>query len=490
MEWHCHVNDPPHVNCSEGIESMEWQEGGGPQENVSVLGPQNVNYGHKDIEMEEEEEEPQLADDDLTIDVFNFCQTFFHLILNRTKSFKHKQHDLVNEQSYTATLRNNVITNPSATLGDIHNQLYLMFHSLLEEIHNVYTSQDLVRVYITHEEMVNTKIMVGPDYLGNITADINMNQIADVMHSNNFVPANGGLIINIAAICNIKGLRHKVTSNVWKDMHQKRCILMVENDDELCLPHCIALAIAHAEHNANCNNRDLCRNYHSMHKKDRRYVNLREMNSLQKRTALKYQSMAGIQMCSPGLLKHIPLYEKALGVSITMISALGGNKRIYQSDPQYHMQIILYHIHSDINDWGHLAVITRINALLGKSYYCSQCEVWPLTTAQVIDVECGVIYVDEMVASWRMHLSQLCAIHAMLLAILLNAWRHTRPKEADRAHPCVTACYSVPIVKSSCAITKKGVWVKQTHVWRMLLFQLQVYIPSQREEAPVLHAIH
>ena len=161
---------------------MEWQEGGGPHENISVLGPQNVNYGH--MEIEEEEEEPQLADDDLTIDVFNFPQTFFHLTLNRTKSFKHKQHDLVNEQSYTATLRDNVITDPSATLGDIHNQLYLMFCSLLEEIHNVYTSQDLVRVYITHEEMVNTNIIVGPDFLGNITADIIMNQIANVMHSN------------------------------------------------------------------------------------------------------------------------------------------------------------------------------------------------------------------------------------------------------------------------------------------------------------------
>ena len=78
---------------------------------------------------------------------------------------------MVNEQSYTATLSNNVITDPSATLGDIHNQLYLMFHSLLEEIHNVYTSQDLVRVYITHEELVNTNIIVGPDYLGNINAD-------------------------------------------------------------------------------------------------------------------------------------------------------------------------------------------------------------------------------------------------------------------------------------------------------------------------------
>ena len=203
LEWHCHVNDPP-------PQGMEWQEGGGLHENVSVLGPQNVNYGHKDIEMEEEEEEPQLADDDLTINVFNFPQTFCHLTLNRTKSFKHKQHYLVNEQSHTATLRDNVITDPSAILGDIHNKLYIMFHSLLEEIHNVYTSQDLVRVYITHEEMVNTNIIVGPDYLGNITANIIMNQIANVIHSNNFIPANGGLIINIAAIHNIKGLRHKV----------------------------------------------------------------------------------------------------------------------------------------------------------------------------------------------------------------------------------------------------------------------------------------
>ena len=45
---------------------MEWQEGGGgPLDNVSVLGPQNDNFRNKDIEMkEEEEEEPQLGDDD------------------------------------------------------------------------------------------------------------------------------------------------------------------------------------------------------------------------------------------------------------------------------------------------------------------------------------------------------------------------------------------------------------------------------------------
>ena len=147
-----------------------------------------------------------------------------------------------------------------------------------------------------------------------------MNQIADVVHSNNFIPANGGLIINITTICNIKGLRHKIISNVWKHMHQKRYILMVENNHHLCLPHCIALAIAHAEHHANPTNIDCLRNYHSMHK-DRRYVKLRDTSSLQKCTALKYQSMARIALHSLGLLEHIPLYEKALGVGITVISA-------------------------------------------------------------------------------------------------------------------------------------------------------------------------
>ena len=225
-----------------------------------------------------------------------------------------------------------------------------MFHSLLEEIHIVCASQDLVRVYITHEEFVYTNIIVGPDYLGNITADIIMNQIADVVHINNFIPANGGLIINIASIHNIKGLRHKIISNVWKHMHQKRCILMVENDDELCLPHYIALGIAHAQHQANPTNSDLCRNYHSMRKKDRRYVKLRDTSSLQKCTTLKYQSMAGIQLNSPGLFKHIPLYEKALHMGISVISAWGGNKRVYQSNAQYTMHIILYHIHSNMND--------------------------------------------------------------------------------------------------------------------------------------------
>ena len=65
---------------------------------------------------------------------------------------------------------------------------------------------------------------------------------------------------------------------------------------------------------------------------------------------------------------------------------------------------------------------------------------WLLTTAQAIDVECGIICVDEMVVWQRMHQPQWCVIHIMLLAIPPNAWSLTRPKEEDRTPPCVTPC--------------------------------------------------
>ena len=113
--------------------------------------------------------------------------------------------------------------------------MYLLFHSLLEEIHNVYTHEDLVRVYITHDEMVNTNIIVGPNYLGHITADVIMDRITSVVHSNNFIPANKGLQINIAAIKNIKGLKYGINSNIWDDLHRKGSIIVIKSVNDVYL---------------------------------------------------------------------------------------------------------------------------------------------------------------------------------------------------------------------------------------------------------------
>ena len=68
-------------------------------------------------------------------------------------------------------IRDNVITDPPPTLGKILPNLRAMFSSLLEEINLRYNPKDLVRIFIMHEEIVNTNIIVGPDFLKCITVD-------------------------------------------------------------------------------------------------------------------------------------------------------------------------------------------------------------------------------------------------------------------------------------------------------------------------------
>ena len=74
--------------------------------------------------------------------------------------------------------------------------------------------------------MVNTNIIVGPNYLGHITADVIMDRIEAVVCSNNFIPANRGLQINIAAIKNIKGLKYGSNSNGMKDINCTEMLLL------------------------------------------------------------------------------------------------------------------------------------------------------------------------------------------------------------------------------------------------------------------------
>ena len=94
-----------HLNTDESIESLPVNQMGG-----------SVAFPTEDKQWDEVE----LHDDDqLTTDVFNFPHTFFQLTLLWTKSFKHKQHDLVNEQSYTVTMRESTISDPNVMLGDI-----------------------------------------------------------------------------------------------------------------------------------------------------------------------------------------------------------------------------------------------------------------------------------------------------------------------------------------------------------------------------------
>ena len=327
-------------------------------------------------EQEEEEEEEEGDDDDEHFDVEeipNFPNSFFSLELKKTKSFRHHEYELVDENSYVAKLQQNAIANANTTLGDIQIQLYALFESLLEEINGNYDPNDLVRVFITHQEMVNTNIIVGPDYLGNISTKVIMDQITDVIRSNNFIPADQNLTINVAAIRNLTGLNMHQITNITKDLTRKGCIIAIQNQDELCLPRAVAVGLAHCDAQKNPGNPTLKRKYNTMRQNDRKREKLRSTTSLQKSTALLYQARAKIPRGKIGVISDVPAYEKALAVGITVISARSGNKRVHQGNSNYEKQILLYHTQGE-SDTGHFSVLKRMNALLGRSYYCENCD--------------------------------------------------------------------------------------------------------------------
>ena len=220
--------------------------------------------------------------------------------------------------------------------------------------------------------MVNTNIIVGPNYLGHITADVIMDRIADVMCSNNFIPANRGLQINIAAIKNIKGLKYRINSNIWNDLHRKESIIVMKNvNDALCLTRAIAVGIAYVEYQNDKLNNDLKKRFKTMSKNDYSDGH-RCIFSLQKCTALEYQKKAGIPYYTSGILDHVSLHEKSLQEGITVISASSGNKRVYRGNSSYKLQVTLNHFSDD--DTCHFAVITHMNAFISRAYYCNDCN--------------------------------------------------------------------------------------------------------------------
>ena len=205
-----------------------------------------------------------------------------------------------------------------------------------------------------------------------ITADFIIDRIADVVHSSNFIPANRGLLIDIAAIKNIKGFKYGINSNIWNDLHRKGSIIVIKNvNDVLCLPRAIAVGIAYSEYQKDKLNKDIKKRFQTMSKTDHG-DGRRHIFSLQKYTALEYQKRAGILYYTPGILDHAPLYEKSLQIGITVISAQSGNKRVYKGNSSYKLQVTLYHISDE--DTCHFAVTTCTNAFISRAYYCNNCD--------------------------------------------------------------------------------------------------------------------
>ncbi|MCG8622527.1 MAG: DNA polymerase [Proteobacteria bacterium] len=284
-------------------------------------------------------------------------ENFFQLEVFQSKSFK--QSNAAREITYRARMKNSAEDVP---LNYLLPQLHVLFNTVIQETKRDYGEAGLMRIYIEHPKL-ESAIIVPPTYLGEMTPELILNKIDNVLYSTGEIPADNDLVINAAVVEFVEGSGMKHILDIDEDLSKKRSVIKIKNFDKTCLSRAIVVGHSHLLHTLNKKNKNILDFYNKV--RDHRC-------QLQRIEAKKLRDSAGIPDDRPGNIDDIHKYEEVLGISITVISGELGNKPIYSGSLKYKNRIFIYHVNKD--GQKHFHVITKPNALVCKAYYCKACK--------------------------------------------------------------------------------------------------------------------
>ena len=253
---------------------------------------------------------------------------YFTLEVMSSRSFKNLQ--AVKEITYKAKLKN-----PSGDelLNDMLPKLYGLFETILEELRETYSDEDLVRVYIDHPKLEKA-IIIPPTHLGELTGADILDHIDEVLYSAGDIPADEQLDINVACVKLLKGSSRRHLVNPEIDIKKKKAFIRIVNTDNTCLPRAIVVGIAKLKVDENPFDKYLIKQYDRIRNSRVKF---------QGDAAKNLMKAVGIAEDKIGLITDIPLYEDHLQVSIRVISSELGTKMAYKGNPQYNRKIFLFH---------------------------------------------------------------------------------------------------------------------------------------------------
>ena len=282
---------------------------------------------------------------------------YFQLEIVQSKSFK--QSHAAREITYRAKLKNSAEDVP---LNYLLPHLQALFDTILQETKREYGDAGVMRIYIEHPKLEKA-IIIPPTYLRHLTSQKMLDYIDLVLYSAGEIPADDDLIINAAVVEFIEGSGRKQILNTDTDLISKKSVIRITNNDNTCLPRAVIVGYSHLLHKINKEDKDALNFYNKI--RDSRC-------KLQGEEAKKLREVVGIPDNRPGNMDDVYKYEDYLKTSIVVISANMGNESIYSGSARYKNQIFIYH--SGKIGEGHFDVITKPNALLCKSYFCTSCK--------------------------------------------------------------------------------------------------------------------
>ena len=232
---------------------------------------------------------------------------------------------------------------------DVLSALKVFFSSLFDEMTKGSKSNDLVMMTIQNPSL-DYPIVIPMDKLSTLTTDRFMAELERVLQSNEEFVIDESLIFEVTLVDMPEGgtgkrCKHLNTEKILKD---KKCIIRIQNNDELCCARAIITAKARLD-------------------KHQKWKSIRKCYEPQGQLAKQLHAEASVPLKECGV-EEIKRFQEVLpGYQINVVSKEHFHGIIY-SGPESDKKIYLFY-HDN-----HYDVITSMTAFLSRNYYCTKCQ--------------------------------------------------------------------------------------------------------------------
>ena len=245
---------------------------------------------------------------------------------------------------------NNIVSD--LDLIESHQRTQAIFEHLLNDVTKEMNDRDQVR-FVLRSEQLDTPISIPFMPVVQLTPERVFSQIERVVQSNRDFRLNDTVVVDIVHVEAPQGSGRKRTIlNIKEFLHKKKSIIVIKNNDDLCLARALVVAIAKIEKDPS---------YHILMNAERR---------TQEKKARELHELAKVSL-GPCGLPEVELFQKYLTkYEINIVSTAHDSSIIYPPKLTTSNATPIYlHLHEN-----HYDVITTMPGFLSISYFCHACR--------------------------------------------------------------------------------------------------------------------
>ena len=262
---------------------------------------------------------------------------------------------------------NNVLDN--VDLLESRKRTYGIFDHLIRDVTEGMNPNDQVR-FVLSSNQLQTPIAIPFCSLEELTTEKVLSHVEKVVQSNEEFRLNTTVNIDVIRVemPHGSGRIKRTTLNIRDYLKKKKCVIPINNKDNLCLARALVVSIARIE-------------------KDPRYRGMSQGNGIQRERAFDLHEAANVPL-GPCGLKEVDLFQQYLvNYQIVVVSGDQDNAIIYppqpRTNPNPEKSIYLYY------QAKHFDVISSLPAFLNMSYFCHACHKgYDVTTDHLCDGMC------------------------------------------------------------------------------------------------------